>query len=99
MGPIIDERGLEQGWPNSTDLCKVFGKEQVQTAQISKLGVPFKNVVISAIAQADDTILTTTSPYGLQNLLQLTLNYCSEYHVDVELCVETSADRDSGIRR
>ena len=78
VGPIIVERGLEQGGPNSTDLYKVIGKEQVQTAQISKLGVPFKTVFISAIAQGDDNILTTTSPYALQNLLQLTLNLCSK---------------------
>ena len=78
MGPIIDDRVLEQGGPNSTDLNKVFGKEQIQTAQLFKLGVPFKTVFISAIAQGDDNILTTTSPYALQNLLQLTLNFCSK---------------------
>ena len=86
VGPIKDERGLEQGGTNSTDFYKVFGKEQVQSAQTSKLGVPLKNAVISALAQADDTILSSISPNALQNLLQLTLNFCSKHHV--QLCVE-----------
>ena len=39
MGPIIDECGLEQGGVNSSDFYKIFGKEQLATAQLSELGV------------------------------------------------------------
>ena len=41
MGPIDDEQGLEQGGVNSSDLYKIFGKEQLSLAQSSSLGVPF----------------------------------------------------------
>ena len=40
MGPIHDEQGLEQGGVNSSDLYKIFGKEQLSSAQRSSLGVP-----------------------------------------------------------
>ena len=45
MGPIHDEQGLEQGGVNSSDLYKIFGKEQLSLAQRSSLGVPFGNSV------------------------------------------------------
>ena len=34
---IIDEQGLEQGGVSSSDLYKIFGKEQLASAQESKL--------------------------------------------------------------
>ena len=88
MGPIDDQRGLKQGGINSGECYKIYGKEQVQNAQKSKLGVPLRaaSAVISGIAMADDTLLTTNSTNQLQNLLQLTNNFCQKYHV--ELCVE-----------
>ena len=38
MGPIYDECGLEQGGVNSSDLYKIFGKEQLSNSQESGLG-------------------------------------------------------------
>ena len=38
LGPIKDERGLEQGGVSSSDLYKIFGKQQLNTAQESELG-------------------------------------------------------------
>ena len=56
-------------------------------AQGSALGVElFRDLIISAIGQADDTLLVSNSLHSLQNLLQLSLYYCAKYNV--ELCPE-----------
>ena len=86
MGPIGDERGLEQGGVSSSDFYKIFGKEQLEAAQASGLGVAMRDIVISAIGQADDTVLISNSIHNIQNLLELTLEFCSKYNVD--LCIE-----------
>ena len=49
MGPILDEQGLEQGGVKSSDFYKIFGKEQLVTAQESSLGVPLGPVTVSGI--------------------------------------------------
>ena len=85
MGPISDELGVEQGGVNSGEFYKIYGKPQLQMAQDSKLGVNLaKDLTISAIGQADDTALVANDLHSLQNLLQLTLYYCSKFNV--ELC-------------
>ena len=56
MGPILDQQGLEQGGNSSSDFYKIFGREQLDLAQNSSLGVRLKNVVVSAIGQANDTV-------------------------------------------
>ena len=86
MGPIKDELGVEQGGANSGDFYKIFGKEQLSTAQASELGVVLSDQIISAIGQADDTVLISNCLHSLQNLLQLSLSFCSKHHV--ELCIE-----------
>ena len=54
-------------------------------AQDSSLGVRLsRDIVVSAIGQADDTVLLSNNLHSLQNLLELTLHYCSRYNV--ELC-------------
>ena len=70
MGPIDDEVGLEQGGVNSGDVYKIFSKPQLQMAQDSRLGVQLcRNLNISAIGQADDTVLFSNNINSLQNLL------------------------------
>ena len=87
MGPVLDEQGVEQGGVNSGDFYKIYGKSQLQMAQGSALGVElFRDLIISAIGQADDTLLVSNSLHSLQNLLQLSLYYCAKYNV--ELCPE-----------
>ena len=83
MGPIHDELGLEQGGVNSSDFYKIFGKEQLHLAQRSELGVKMKNLTISAIGQADDTVLISNSISGLRYLLVLTLHFCERYKVQL----------------
>ena len=64
MGPISDEQGLEQGGLNSSEFYKIFAKEQLTSAQKSKLGVRMKNLTVSAIGQADDTLLLSNNIYA-----------------------------------
>ena len=87
MGPIEDELGLEQGGVNSSDFYKIFGKEQLQLAQRSGLGVRMKNLTVSAIGQADDIVLISNCIFALSYLLTLTSHFCSKY------CVELSAEK------
>ena len=86
MGPIIDECGLEQGGVNSSDFYKIFGKEQLATAQLSELGVKIGNLIISGIGQADDTALISNDIYKLLLLLRLSQAFCERHHV--KLCAE-----------
>ena len=68
IGPINDTQGVEQGGLLSDRLFRLVGNDQLLFAQISKLGVPLHypnhptptqipKLIISAIGQADDTIL------------------------------------------
>ena len=86
MGPILDERGLEQGGVSSSDFYKIFGKEQLEASQVSGLGVNMRDITVSSVGQADDTVLLANNIYDIQNLLELTLNFCSKYQV--QLCHE-----------
>ena len=87
MSPIHDELGLEQGGTNSSEYYKIFGKEQLELAQQSNLGVHLgKNLVISGIGQADDTVLLSNDLHNLFCLLKLTILFCTKYNV--ELCAE-----------
>ena len=65
MGPIRDEQGLEQGGKNSSEYYKIFGKEQLSLAQASNLGVCMLGNTISAIGQADDTLLLSNNIFAL----------------------------------
>ena len=91
LGPIKDEQGLEQGGVSSSDFYKIFGKEQLTLAQESSLGVPLleqssSSVVVSAIGQADDTVLLSNDIFSLFYLLKLSSIFCTKYQV--ELCAE-----------
>ena len=84
MGPAVDITGFEQGGVNSSDFYKLYNNEQLKTAQDSMLGVDIGSQVISAIGQADDVILMTSSLYNLQMLVTLTEQYCSKFRVKLE---------------
>ena len=83
MGPINDELGVEQGGPNSSEHYKVYNNEQMTVAQSSGFGTFIKNVHIAAIGQADDTALVANDVNQLQHLLQLSLDYCAKYQVEL----------------
>jgi hypothetical protein len=84
MGPIDDEAGLEQGGVSSSDFYKIYGKEQLTTAQDSSLGVKIGNETISGIGLADDTALLSNDIHKLNLLLKLTEEFCKRFHV--KLC-------------
>ena len=71
MGPLQDQQGLEQGGASSSDLYKIFGKEQLHLAQQSSLGVKIGNIVISSVGLADDTALISNDIHHLYYLLEL----------------------------
>ena len=83
MGPIRDQQGLEQGGVSSSDLYKIFGSEQLTSAHASELGVHMGPLAISCVGQADDTALLSNNINQLYYLLQLSLNFCSKYHVQL----------------
>ena len=53
---------------------------------MSKLGVEMRDITVSAIGQADDSVLLANSIHDIQNLLDLSLDFCKKYNV--ELCVD-----------
>ena len=83
MGPINDELGVEQGGPKSSEKYKIYNNEQISTPQMSGLGTTILDVPVAAIGQADDTGLVSNDIHQLQHLLQLTLNYCAKYQVEL----------------
>ena len=83
MGPILDKLGVEQGGCLSDRLYKLANNEQLSTAQDSMLGITMNGVCVSSIGQADDTCLVSDCIFKLQHLLQLTVEYCSKYHVEL----------------
>ena len=87
VGPIFDESGLEQGGINSSCFYKIFGKEQLSSAQQSELGVKISDdLIISGIGQADDTLLLSNNIQNLMYLLHLTKVFCTKYQI--QLCAE-----------
>ena len=83
MGPINDELGVEQGGPNGSEHYKIYNNEQLRTAQDSKLGVTIGDTEVAAVGQADDTALVTVDTNNLQLLLNLSVEYCDKYQVEL----------------
>ena len=74
--------GLEQGNVNSDRIYKLCNNNQLSTAQNSRLGVNCEDEVVSAIGQADDTVLLSDC-IKLLGLVHLTEDYCSAFHVEL----------------
>ena len=64
-------------------MYKLANNEQLDVAQQSALGLDMNGIVVSSIGQADDTCLISDCVFKLQNLLTLTVEYCSKYHVEL----------------
>ena len=87
LGPIFDEHGLEQGGVNSSDLYKIYNNDLLKSIQNLKQGVDLGDSHnISVVGQADDIALLSNCIYSLYNILQLVLNFCSCYKID--LCAD-----------
>ena len=96
MGPMEDERGLEQGGVSSSDMYKIFGKEQLEAAQVSELGVPLRDIIISSIGQADETVLLSNNIFDLQHLLELSLDFSVDWLIEIstDFCTKNLASED-----
>ena len=81
MGPIDDLLGLEQGNVNSDKIYKLCNNNQLTTAQLSGLGVDCGAATVSAIGQADDTVLVSDCIVRLAGLVHLAAEYCAAFHV------------------
>ena len=86
MGPIEDEIGLEQGGCNSGDYYKVFARSQLDSCQRSGLGVRLFTDTVSAIGEADDTVVLSNSIHSLHLLSQLNSQFCKRF--ESELCTD-----------
>ena len=83
MGPILDRLGVEQGGVLSDRKYKLANNEQHSVAQASSLGLEMGDIDVGSIGLADDTCLLSDCIFKLQNLLQLTIDYCRKYHVEL----------------
>ena len=83
MGPIDDSQGLEQGGINSSDLYKIYGRNQLTMAQASGLGIHLGDVHVAAIGQADDTVLVSNDIHDLSFLLRLSNIFCQRFLVNL----------------
>ena len=76
------QQGLEQGGVSSSDLYKLFNNELLDMCQKSKLGVKLsESLAISAVGQADDTVLMSNTLERLQLLCHLLKEYCLKFNV------------------
>ena len=84
MGPIKDQQGLEQGGCNSSDEYKMYNNDLLKTVQKSSQGVHLGNdLVVSGIGQADDVALVSNSIHSLFKILNLALNFCNKFHINL----------------
>ena len=81
LGPINDELGFEQGGISSGDFYTLYNSQQLTSGQEARLGIDIGPVHVASIGQADDVVLFSHDVFALFNLLQLTLDYCSDHHV------------------
>ena len=83
-GPIRDQQGLEQGGLSSSDCYKLYNNDCLNQAQQSNLGVELgPKLTISAVGQADDTVLLSNDLHKLKLILHLTTEYCLKYNVQL----------------
>ena len=71
---------------NSTENWKSYNNEELSVPQETEFGVLFDEVDevhVAAIGQADDCVLVSYNLHKLKFLLQLTLQYCEKYHVQL----------------
>ena len=77
MGPIQDERGVEQGGVNSGDEFQLVNNEELIITNCAGLGLNMGGVTVGSIGVADDVALISPSPHGLQSLLNLSQSLTS----------------------
>ena len=71
MGPIHDQRGVEQGGVNSGDQFQLVNNEELIITNNAGLGLNMGEVSVGSIGVADDVALLSPDPHALQSLLNL----------------------------
>ena len=81
MGPVNDQRGVEQGGCLSDRLHNLASALQLLTTQASGLGIDMAGVVhVASIGQADNVALISQDLHKLKFLLQLVVNFAATHH-------------------
>ena len=83
MGGIKDEVGIEQGGVHSSDLYTLYNNEHLDNVQDLKLGFSVYGHQVSTLAIGDDVALISDNIFFLKNILRISLNYCTEFHVSL----------------
>ena len=71
MGPIHDQRGVEQGGISSGDQFQLVNAEELITTNNSGLGLNMGGISLASLGVEDDVALLSPSPHCLQALLNL----------------------------
>ena len=77
MGPIHDERGVEQGGVISGDQFQLVNNRELIVTNTAGLGLDMGGVSVGSIVVADDVALVSPSPHALQCLLNLSQSLTS----------------------
>ena len=88
MGPIDDDRGVEQGGIKSNRQFQLVSDNELEAANSSGLGIPIGDTNISALGLADDESLVAPTSERLQALIHI-VEYVSTYHNLVNVPVKT----------
>ena len=77
MGPILDQRGVEQGGVNSGDEFQLANNEELVVTNGAGLGLNMGETSVGSIGVADDVALVSPDPHALQSLLNLSQSLTS----------------------
>ena len=77
MGPIYDQRGVEQGGVSSGGQFQLVNNKELIVTNTAGLGSNMGAISIGSIGVADDVALVSPSPHALQSLLNLSQSLTS----------------------
>ena len=77
MGPILDQRGVEQGGVNSGDQFQLVNNKELLVTNSAGLGLNMGEISVGSIGVADDVALVSPQLHALQSLLNLSQSLTS----------------------
>ena len=83
MGPIKDQRGVEQGGISSSDQFQLVNNAELVITNSSGLGLNMGSISLASIGQADDVGLLSPNPFALQSLLHLSENFSTSTSMEM----------------